>query len=530
MKKKMNERKRISEIIAVFLKYGIKEGITNMTDPVHVRRALEELGPTFIKIGQILSTRPDILPESYTAEFQKLQDNVKPEAYETVHEILEQEFGKRISGVFDTFEVLPVASASLAQVHLATLMNGDRVVVKVQRPMVRETMFEDIKILKRMSLFLKFTPQGQVIDFREVVNDLAEIVKNELDFRNEADNIRKFHEFNKSVKYITCPILYDEFITSKILVMEYIEGTKISNTEKLREDGYDNKEIASKLAYNYLKQIFEDGFFHGDPHPGNILIREGKIAYIDFGMIGTFTKAMQTKFNKLLYGLATRNIESIVSSVKRIGIRKGTVDNRRLHSDVEDIYNEYIEESLYDIDLPKMMDELLKAARRNNIAMPREMTMFIKGLMTIEGVVRKIEPEISIMDIAIPYVKEKMMSERDYRQDLEEQLDNLYGLSKVGLKLPVKMTELVNSALAGKLKIQMDHLNLDKSINEMNRMVNRLIIAIIVASLVVGSSLLINADVGPKIMNIPAIGFVGYVSAAIYGFYIVISILRSGKT
>ena len=530
MKKNTNERKRIREIISVFLKYGIKEGITSMTDPVHVRRALEELGPTFIKIGQILSTRPDILPESYTAEFQKLQDNVRPEAYETVHKIIEEEFGIRISGIFDTFEELPVASASLAQVHLATLRNGERVVVKVQRPRVRETMFEDIKILKRMSLFLKFTPQGQVIDFREVINDLAEVIKNELDFKNEAENIRKFSDLNKTVKYITCPVLHGEYITSKVLVMEYIEGVKISNTEALQAAGYDNKEIATKLAYNYLKQIFEDGFFHGDPHPGNILIREGKIAYIDFGMMGTFTNAMQAKFSKFLYGLATRNIESMVSSVKRIGIRKGPVDNRKLHSDVEEIYNEYIEESLYDIDLPKMMDEMLKVARHNNIAMPREMTMFIKGLMTIEGVVRKIAPEISIMDIALPYVKEKMMRERDYRQDLEEQLENLYSLSKVGLKLPVKMTELVNSALAGKLKVQMEHLNLDKSIGEVNKMVNRLIVAIIVASLVVGSSLVINADIGPKIMNIPAIGFVGYISAAIYGFYIIISILRSGKT
>ena len=464
--KHTNERKRVREIISVFLKYGIKEGITSITEPSHVRRALEELGPTFIKIGQILSTRPDILPESFIIEFQKLQDDVKPESFETIRTTIEKEFNRKLDEVFDGFVETPAASASLAQVHMASLRSGERVIVKVQRPSARDTMFEDLKILKRMSSFLKFTPQGQVVDFRDVVDELAEIVKSELDFLNEAANIKKFNEFNTTVQYITCPLLYDDFTTSRILVMEYIDGTKISNTEKLLEAGYDMKDIASKLVYNYLKQIFEDGFFHGDPHPGNILVREGKIAYIDFGMMGTFTRSFQAKFKKFLYGLATRDIEGIVGAVKRIGIKKGNIDNRRLHSDIEEIYNEYMEASLYDIDLPKMMDEMFKVCRRNNISMPREMTMFLKGLMTIEGVVRKIDPDISIMDIVIPYVKGIMMKERDYRQDLEEQLENLYSLSKIGLKLPVKMTELVNSALAGKLRVQMEHINLEKSINE----------------------------------------------------------------
>lgn len=526
---KTGERKRIREIASVFMKYGVKEGLTDITNPVRIRKALEELGPTFVKIGQILSTRPDILPENYINEFGKLQDNVAPEEFSDICSIVEQELKAPIEGTFLSFEKEPAASASLAQVHKAVLKSGEVVVVKVQRPKVKETMLNDIAILKRLTLFMKLTPQGHVMNPKEVVGELMQSAKDELDFLNEAQNIKRFFENNNEIKYITCPKVFEEYTTSRVLTMEYIDGIKIADTERLEEEGYDLRDMGEKLAANYLKQIFEDGFFHADPHPGNILIRENKIAYIDFGMMGTIGKGMQDKFNSFLYGIATKDIDLMTQMVMRIGVKKGSVDTKRLYSDIEQIYNSYINEALYDIDIVRLMDEIFKVCRKNNISMPREITMLMRGMMTIEGVVAKIAPDMDVMDVAVPYIKHQMIKKRNYKQDVEEQLENLYILSKTGLKIPIKLLELINSALAGKLKVQMEHTNLENSVAELNKMVNRIVFGIIVASLIIASALIIRVDAGPKTFNISSVGLIGFVSTGILGLWLLISILRSGK-
>lgn len=524
-----NERERVREIISVFFKYGIKEGITNITNPAQVRMALEELGPTFIKIGQILSTHPELISEEYIAEFQKLQDNVKPEKFEDIKRIVEIELKGNLHDFFSYFNEEPVASASMAQVHLARLKTGERVVVKVQRPRVKEIMLSDLAILKRLSFLMRLAPQGQVLNPSEVINELKQTAEKELNFLNEANNIKKFYENNKDIKYIACPKVYDQFTTPNIIVMEYIEGIKISNTSRLKEEGYDLEDIASKLTASFLKQVLEDGFFHADPHPGNILIRDNKIIYIDFGVMGTLSKGLINKFSMFIYGLATRNLDEITRAVIRIGVKKGQINSKKLYSEIEHIYNNYIYQSLFEIDLAELMDDIFKVCRDNNIAMPREVTMLMKGLMTLEGVIINLTPGMNIMDTAVPYIKGRMIANRDYKQDMIEQVENLYNFSRVGLKIPVRALELINSALAGKFKVQMEHTNLEKSIGELNRMVNRLVFSIVVASLIIGSSLVIRADAGPKMYGVSAFGFIGYAGAAVLAFWLLISILRSGK-
>lgn len=529
MNKKMEairQRDRIKEIISVFIKHGIKQGINN---PAEIRKALEELGPTFIKIGQILSTRPDILPENYITEFGKLQDNVAPEEYDKITEIVENALNDKICNKFEKFDEKPIACASMAEVHAAVLKTGQRVVVKVQRPMAKEKMLSDIAILKRLSHFIKYTPQGNVLNPTEIVEELWQSAKKELDFNIESENIEKFSELNKYVKFITCPKVYKDYTTSDVLVMEYMDGIKIGNTEELKEQGYDLEDIACKLIQNYFKQLFEDGFFHADPHPGNILICDRKIAYIDFGMMGSLSKGMQEKFKSFLYGVATRDIELMTSTAIRIGIKKGTINSHKLYSDIEQIYNEFMEGSLYDVDLPQMMEEVFKACNKNNISMPRDITLMLKGIMTIEGVAAAIAPDLNIMSIIIPYVKSQVMKKRNFKDDFYEQLENLYMMSRSSLKIPTKFLELMNCAQAGKLKIQMEHTNLEGNINELSKMANRIVFGLIVSSLIIGSSLLVMADVGPKIYDMPAFGFIGFLGAAIMGVWLIISILKSGK-
>lgn len=522
MMKRDRERKRVKEIASVFLKHGL-------SNPSGVRAALEELGPTFVKMGQMLSTRPDILPEAYIWELQKLQDDVKPESYETIKEVIEKDLKSPIGELFTQFKREPVASASLAQVHYAVLPTGEEVIVKVQRPEARSSMMKDLALLKKVTRLAKFAPKINVVDVDGLVNELMYASQQELNFLEEANNIKTFHKYNKDVKFIYCPRVYDDYTTSNIIVMDFIDGIKIGLIDKLEEEDYDLEDMAIKLTNNYLKQIFQDGFFHGDPHPGNILITGTKIAYIDFGIMGTLNKSMKDKLNDLLYGVATRNVDLMTTAVLNIGIEKGSVDAKKLYSDIEEIYNKYIEMSLYDINIPQFLDEMIRACRTNNIIIPRELTMLAKGIMTIEGVITKLAPHINIMDIMIPYIKANMTNERNIKEEIGEQLENIYNLGRYGLKIPIKFLELINSALAGKLKIRLEHENVKEGFNMINQMVNRLVFGIIVGSLVIGSSIVLNADVGPKMHDIPIIGFIGYAGAGIMGIWLLISILRSGK-
>ncbi|QXM07137.1 ABC1 kinase family protein [Crassaminicella indica] len=522
----INEKKRIKEIVSVFVKHGIKKGIMN---PQNARAALEELGPTFVKIGQILSTRPDILPDEYIVEFEKLQDNVKPEKYDDIKKILEKALGESIENLFSYFKEKPIASASMAQVHLACTKNGEEVVVKIQRPNVKEIMMSDIALLKRLTKIGKLVPQKSVIDFKEVVEEIGTTMEKELDFLNEAENIEKFYKYNKGVKYIACPKVYKEYTTSSILTMEYIKGIKVNNIDDLKKEGYSLKAIAKKLMSNYVKQIFQDGFFHADPHPGNLLIHNKKIAYIDFGMMGVLDKSMRNKLNDLLYAAAKRDMEGLTHAVLRIGIKKGKVNIRNLYSDIEEVYNRYVQESLQNIDLPQFVDEMFQVSKKNNLAMPNNMALFLKGIMTIEGVVAKLDPDMNMMEVAVPYIKEHIILKKNYKQDIIEQIENIYQLSKYGLKIPIKTLELMNSVLAGKLKVQIEHKNLEESIYQLNKMTNRIVFSLIISSIVVGSSLVINANVGPKIYDISFFGLIGYLSAAVMGLWLLILILKNEK-
>lgn len=514
---------------SVFIKYGLRDGIRNITDPVHVRLALEELGPTFIKVGQLLSIRPDIMPEAFIHEFQKLQDNVNPERFDLIAKVIEDGLGQSIDSFFAEFNRTPLAAASLAQVHKAVLKTGQVVAVKIQRPGARERMLADLSILKRLAGIMKFTSQGNIINIKELVEELMSIAGKELDFRNEASNINKFRENNKNDASIICPVVYDEYTRENILIMDFLEGEKIGNTEALKKAGIDLDKLALKLASNYLSQIFEHGFFHADPHPGNILVCKDKIAYLDFGIMGSFPKSLMTKFTQLLHAIISRNIDAITHQLIRIGQKKGHVDIKKLYSDVEEVYNSYIDLPLSEINLPVMMDDMFRTIKKNNIAIPADLAMFIKGTMTMESVVMKLAPDTNFMDIAIPFIRKKTFGKKEIVNELSDQLESIYALSRSGFKIPLKALELTNSLLAGKVKLRLEHTNLDDSISALNKMVNRLVFALIVAAFVVGSSLVIKADIAPKIMGVSAFGFIGYIGAALMGIWLLVSILRSGN-
>lgn len=523
-----DEKERMHEIVSVFLNHGIVRGFASKNMPVSLRESFDELGSTFVKFGQLLSVRSDLLPAPYILEFQKLQDNARPESFEDIRNVLEQDLKLPLEELFAEFDAVPIACASVAQVHTASLGDGTKVVVKVLRPRVRETMMNDISILKRLSKYVKYTPQNKVINFREIIGELENSARKELDFLYEAENIKEFRMNNSDVRFVTCPRVYDAFTTHNVLVMDFIDGIKISDTDRLISEGYDSGEICMKLANNYFKQIFEDGFFHADPHPGNIMIQKNKIAYIDFGIMGTLTPAMKEKFNGFLYGLISADADVMAQSVLKITSKTGEVDMERFRSDIETIYNKYIETSLSDIELNRLITDLLDICRNNRLSMPREITMLLKGIVTIEGVLERLSPGIKIMDMLVPYVKGQMLKNINLKDEFRELMMTLYFLSKSAPDVTRELVKIFKNASSGKFKLEMEHTNLDAPVGRMNRMVNRVVFSIIIASIIMGSSMIVSTEIGPKLYGVSAIAVVGYVGALVMGLWLIILIIRSG--
>lgn len=520
---------RLKEILSVFVRHGLREGLRADRIPRKLRLAFEELGPTFVKIGQILSTRPDLIPEAYVSEFRQLQDNVRPEPFEVICDILEGELGQPLESAFHRFESKAIASASMAQVHLATLNTGQRVVVKIQRPGIRETMERDLGILRRLASVAGKTWISAVIDPSEVLDELWASAQREMDFVIEADNIERFAKNNAGVRYLSVPAVHRAFLTTRVLVLEYVDGIKLNDVKALEREGYDVPDLARKLVDNYFKQVLQDGFFHADPHPGNILVRGPHIVYIDFGIMGAIDPHLQEKFNALLLGVATRDIDAMTQAIIQIGVKKGPVNARRLYSDVEQIYGAYAETPLTEIDITAVMDEAFRAARTNNLAMPRDVILLMRGVMTLEGVVTELAPELNMLEVAIPHVRSSLLGRRELGKELSEQAETVLTLARHGLKLPVKLLELINCTLAGKFRVQTELVDLDRTINELSRMINRVVFGFVVSAVIIASSLLVTARVGPIIFDMPIFGFVGYLGAGFMGIWLLVSILRSGR-
>lgn len=527
-------RKRFREIVRVLAHYGfgyvVDSKISKIDDSAaNLRKAFEELGTTFIKIGQILSTRPDIIPSSYIEELSKLQDNVYEEKYEDIVNVFYKEFNKDISESFSYFEKKPLASASIAQVHRARLKTGENVIVKIQRPDIKEKISLDISILYKIFSLTKVKFTDALIDPKEALDEIKASTELELDFKNEAENIKKFYNFNKDIAFLGSPLVFEKFSSCKVLTMEVINGIKVDDLPELKKGNYDLNDLGRKLALGYFKQIFQDGFFHGDPHPGNLFVNNGKIYYIDFGIMGTLSPSFKEALNEMIMAVAYQNVNKLISTLMSIGIKKGYVDRNTLYEDIDYLFASYLNTSLQNIKVSSLLQEVFDTAKRNNIRLPKDFTLLIRGLVIIEGVVVKIAPDIKILDIAIPFVKGKNTFGILEKIPFDEMLIRGYNFTKDASKLPTKFIELSDSIMSGRAKIKFKLDNMEKPLSEINKMVNRIVFSLIISSMIIGSSLILNSSIGPKIFDISIIGITGYIFAAIMGIWLLISILKSGK-
>lgn len=518
-----SNKKRLGQIISVLAKNDLVKGIT----PEKLRKIIEELGPTFVKLGQIMSMRNEILPAEYCKELEKLRADVKPMEFSEVKKVIEDEYGTELGEVFESFDSTPLGSASIAQAHFAVLKNGDKVVVKVQRIGIKDIMARDISLLRKASKILKIAVNtGNALDFGMILDEMWTVTSQEMDFLIEARHAEEFYDFNKDIVYTTCPQIKHKYTTSKVLVMEYIQGVQIDDIDTLISMGYDLNDIGLKLADNYIKQIIDDAFFHADPHPGNIKIRGGEIVWIDLGMMGRLSNRDKQLFRSAIKAIVENDIDEIKTILLTLGNHKGRVNHVRLYSDISDMLTKYGSMSIGDMDLGNIIEEFLFLANTHGISMPKGMSMLSRGIITIEGVLSKLSPETNIVQIMANRMSSEILNNLDLSQEILNTGKTLYGSVKKTVDIPGQLSDILKMTIKGQTKINFELTGSEEPLTSIDKMVNKLVICIINAGLLIGSSLICTTDMKLKLLGIPLIGVLGYAVALILGGWLIFDIRK----
>ena len=483
----MDEKTRLKEIVSILKNSDLIKGIT----PEKVCITISNLGPTFIKIGQILSNRYDLLPKEYCDALANLRANVKPMSFDEVSEILEEEYGN-INEVFESISKTCIGSASIAQVHKAKLITGEDVVIKVQRKNVYETMTMDVKLLKTAIKILHLNLLIKVINISDVIDEMYNIAKEEMNFLIEAKHLEEFRENNHDTVYIDSPKVYSNLVTKKILVMENVEGININNTEELKNQGYDIEEIGLKLANNYIKQALEDGFFHADPHPDNILVREGKIVFLDLGMMGRLSSRTKELLKKAMKAIVRNDISDIEHILLSMSTITEPVNHVKLRSDIQRILDKNANEDIKNIDIIEFVNSINMMLKENHIKLDKNITLLIRGICVIEGTLEGISPDINLLMVFNNTIKQNTLREVFSEETLINTGKNfINGANSLGM-LPNELLNFIRDVNRGETKIDIEMANSDKQVDKLEKMLHQLVIGGLDAAVLLGATMVDN--------------------------------------
>lgn len=496
-----------------------------------MRLALEELGPSFVKLGQLLSTRPDVIPKSYVTEFAKLQDMVPSFSFEEARNQIRSELGDEIEAFYSSFEPEPIAAASIAQVHRARLLTGEDVVVKVRRPGVVELVETDIDVLMGLAtLAERHLPASDIYDPVGLVREFSRTIRREMDFSREGHTIEKIAENFAGDKTLYFPKVYWGATSKGVLTLEYIDGIKVSNLSALEGAGLDRGLIARRGADAFLTMVLVHGFFHGDPHPGNVLILpDNTICLLDYGMVGRLDEQLKGYLVDLLLAIIHRDVDEVIALLTYSGDITEQINIRALKRDLSEFIDSYYELPLQDIEVGRMLMEFIEIITTYHIRLQPDLTLLTKALVTIEGMGRELDPHFDMIEHLRPFmeraIKDKV-SPRHVARDISEHFLSLVQLAR---NLPRDLKELLNKINRNKFKIDLEHRGLDHFIKELDKSINRLSSSLIIAALIVGSSIVMQTSKGPLLFGFPVFAFLGYTIAALIGLWWVIAILRSGR-
>ena len=508
-----------------------REQIDKLSRPVRLRMSLEELGPTFIKFGQVLSTRSDFIPPEYLFELAKLQDDVPPFSYEEVESIFLAEMGHKPEELFAEFTREPVAAASIGQAHEGVLRDGDKVVVKVQRPEIEKIIAVDLEILAHIAALMeKYLEELQGHRPTSIVEEFARTISKEIDYSVEIGNIERFAKQFERNKTIYVPKVYRDLSCERILTMENIQGLKASDVDKLRKQGADLPLVAERGTNLIMEQIFVHGFFHADPHPGNVFILpDNLICFLDFGMMGRLSRQNRDDFTDLVLYIVARNERKVMESVLKLTNHYEDINRDALSRDLSEMLDRYLYLPLKELEAGKILQDLLELVSRHQIFFKPNFYLMMKAITTVEGVGRILDPDLELLKLAQPFMK-KVKSDRLRLNRIAEEA-GLATSEYVDLlrDLPEELRSILSQLRQGRMKLEFEHRGLSDLRVALDQVSNRISFAIVLASLIIGSSLIILSGIPPKWNDIPIIGLIGFLLAGVMGFWLLLSILRHGR-
>lgn len=505
--------------------------LERLTQAARIRLALEELGPTFIKLGQLLSTRPDIVPADVIEELKKLQDRLPPVATEEVMAQIHRELGYPVEELFRDFDQTPLATASIAQVHRGTLKSGEQIVCKVRRPEVETVIETDIDIMMGLAYLIeKHLPGGDMYDPIGVVKEFRRTINRELDFSREARTITRFADNFANDERVKIPKVFWDYTGRTVLTLEYLSGIKISNIDELLDKDYDLKLLAHNGADNFLQQVFLHGLFHADPHPGNIHVLPGNVICIfDFGMVGRLDDDLKLQLTELLLSVLRRDVDHIISQLLYSGDLHDESNLKNLKRDLTEFIDDYYDILLQDLRVGKLLIDFVEILTEYRIKFPSNLMLLSRALIAMEGIGRQLDPDFNMVEQLKPFAEQIVKDRYSPANMTKEATRTLQSYQSLAKNLPKDIKEFINRINRNKFKIDLEHRGLERLINDLDKSTNRISFSMVIASLIIGSSLIMQTDNGPMLFGFPVLGLFGYCVAGVLGFGLAIAILRSGR-
>jgi ubiquinone biosynthesis protein len=536
------ERLSLQQYIPLHKRIIIKIALGNKSkkidEPVEkrLRLAFEELGTTFIKLGQILSSRPDIVTPEFAKEFFKLHDEITPIDYNTIRAVVTQELGKDIENIFKKFNEVPHAVASIAQVHKAVLKNGKEVVVKIRKPGIGRIIESDISILSFLApLIEKFIPESKMFNPVGIVDEFSKAIRKELDFNIEAYNCITFREHFRNSSDVRIPKIYQEYTTRKILVIELLNGKRINDVDLQKLSPAFKKLTAEKIANAYFKQILEDGFFHADPHPANILIMDdGKVAFLDFGIVGKIDKTAITSIINTFEGLMTKDFRKLANQYVNLGFFDSNIGNfnefrEEFTKQLSDFLSPYYNKSLKEIDLSAYLSKVSEIFGKFKVKIPPDLFLINKTLILLEALIKELDPDFKLIDAGLKYSKNTAKTQLLETFRLKRFKEIYYDFWELVNIFPKQLKNILDKLARDLIRIEVRTPDIETLSTSLNKTSSRISFSMIIAALIVGSSYLMNSTAANNGSIIQTLGIIGYIIAVILGLWLVISIIISGK-